>query len=111
MLEHETVNKLKYMKLTGIAEALKEQNDDEGYREMGFHDRFALLVDREFWAPLLEWIRTSLQARGMIGPHDHDLLYVTDDPADAVRYVVAETAELEDAERVARAEAAEHGMD
>ena len=48
MLEHETVNKLKYMKLTGIAEALKEQNDDEGYREMGFHDRFALLVDREF---------------------------------------------------------------
>jgi len=25
MLDHETVNKLRYMKLTGIAEALKEQ--------------------------------------------------------------------------------------
>jgi len=48
MLDHETVNKLRYMKLTGIAEALKEQHDDDAYREMGFRDRFALLVDREF---------------------------------------------------------------
>jgi DNA replication protein DnaC len=48
MLDHETVNKLRYMKLTGIAEALKEQNDDDAYQDMGFRDRFALLVDREF---------------------------------------------------------------
>lgn len=48
MLDHETVNKLRYMKLTGIAEALKEQHDDDAYQEMGFRDRFALLVDREF---------------------------------------------------------------
>ena len=37
MLEHETVNKLRYMKLTGIAEALKEQNDDDTYQEMGYN--------------------------------------------------------------------------
>jgi hypothetical protein len=48
MLDHETVNKLRYMKLTGIAEALKEQDDDDAYQEMSFRDRFALLGDREF---------------------------------------------------------------
>lgn len=48
MLNHETVNKLKYMKLTGMAEALQEQNNDTAYQEMEFHDRLALLVDREF---------------------------------------------------------------
>ena len=48
MLNHETVNKLKQMKLTGMADALKEQDGDCGYQEMGFHDRLGLLVDREF---------------------------------------------------------------
>lgn len=48
MLNHETMNKLKAMKLTGMADALNEQDDDSAYQEMGFHERLALLVDREF---------------------------------------------------------------
>lgn len=48
MLNHETVNKLKHMKLTGMVEALQEQDNNSAYQEMEFHDRLALLVDWEF---------------------------------------------------------------
>ncbi|MGI6782720.1 MAG: ATP-binding protein [Aminivibrio sp.] len=48
MLNNETMNKLRHMKLTGIADALDEQEDDLNYREMAFDDRLGLLVDREF---------------------------------------------------------------
>ena len=48
MLNHETVSKLRHMKLTGMAESLVEQNHNGGYQEMGFHDRLGLMVDREF---------------------------------------------------------------
>ncbi len=48
MLNHETVNRLRYMKLTGMADSLKEQDDDSAFQEMGFYDRLGLMVDREF---------------------------------------------------------------
>ena len=48
MLSNETMNKLRHMKLTGIADALEEQEDALNYREMDFNDRLGLLVDREF---------------------------------------------------------------
>lgn len=48
MLNNETRNKLRHMKLTGIADALEEQEDDSNYREMPFDDRLGLLVEREF---------------------------------------------------------------
>ncbi len=48
MLDHETVSKLRHMKLTGMAESLMEQKNNDEYQEMGFHDRLGLLVDREF---------------------------------------------------------------
>jgi DNA replication protein DnaC len=48
MLDHETMNKLKYMKLTGMADALLQQENEPAYLEMGFHERFGLLVDWEF---------------------------------------------------------------
>ena len=48
MLNHETVNRLRYMKLTGMADSLKEQDDDSAFQEMGFCDRLGLMVDREF---------------------------------------------------------------
>ena len=35
MLNHETVNRLRYMKLTGMADSLKEQDDDSAFQEMG----------------------------------------------------------------------------
>ena len=47
MLSNETMNKLRHMTLTDMADALKEQESDASYREMSFLERFGLLVDRE----------------------------------------------------------------
>ena len=48
VLNQETINKLKDMKLTGMVEALKQQDADPSYREMSFQERLGLLVDWEF---------------------------------------------------------------
>lgn len=48
MLNHETINKLRNMKLTGMVEALQQQDSASSYQEMEFHERLALLVDREY---------------------------------------------------------------
>ena len=48
-----------------------------------------VLFGSDFWGELLEWTRVELLADGMISPEDVDLLHVTDDPAEAVRIVVA----------------------
>ncbi len=48
MLNQETVNKLRNMKLSGMVDALQQQEGSQSYQEMGFHDRLALLVDWEF---------------------------------------------------------------
>jgi uncharacterized protein (TIGR00730 family) len=47
-----------------------------------------VLVGREFWKGLLEWVRTQLQADGMISPEDLDLLQVYDEPEDVVAAVL-----------------------
>jgi uncharacterized protein (TIGR00730 family) len=47
-----------------------------------------VLFGREHWAGLLDWTEARLLASGMIGPEDEKLLYVTDDPAEAVDIVV-----------------------
>jgi uncharacterized protein (TIGR00730 family) len=46
-----------------------------------------VLVGREHWHGLLEWIADRLLAEGMISPEDEELLFVTDDPHEAVRIV------------------------
>jgi uncharacterized protein (TIGR00730 family) len=43
-----------------------------------------ILFDREYWAPLLHWVRGGLLAEGMVSSEDLDLLTVTDTPAEAV---------------------------
>ena len=48
-----------------------------------------VLFGSDYWAEMMEWIRSELLADGMISTDDIDLLYVTDDPAEAVRIVVA----------------------
>ena len=48
-----------------------------------------VLVGSDYWGELVGWIRSELLADGMISPEDIDLLYMTDDPAEAVRIVVA----------------------
>ncbi|WP_265520896.1 TIGR00730 family Rossman fold protein [Oerskovia flava] len=52
------------------------------------------LVDSDYWGGLLEWARTSVAGRGMISPRDLDLLYLCDDPAEAVDYVCERGTEL-----------------
>jgi hypothetical protein len=47
-----------------------------------------VLFGRDYWEGLLEWIQDRLLATGMISPEDEELLYVTDDPDEAVEIVV-----------------------
>ena len=47
MLTNQTVESLRRMRLTGMAEAFLAQNQDPGCRELSFEERFGLLVDRE----------------------------------------------------------------
>jgi len=47
-----------------------------------------VLFGREHWSGLLEWIRERLLSNAMISAEDEDLLYLTDDPAEAVEIVV-----------------------
>ncbi len=47
-----------------------------------------ILFGRSHWAGLLDWIRTSLETQKWISPGDVDLLRVTDDPAQAVEWIL-----------------------
>jgi uncharacterized protein (TIGR00730 family) len=47
-----------------------------------------VLIGREFWAGLLGWIEARPAAEGMISPEDEELLFLTDEPAEAVRIVL-----------------------
>ena len=48
-----------------------------------------VLFDSEYWRGMLDWTQKTLLAEGMISPEDWEQLHVTDDPEDAVAYVVA----------------------
>ena len=43
------------------------------------HDFPVILVGTAFWAPLVDWLRSSLVAGGTISPRDLDLITITDD--------------------------------
>ncbi|MCQ1999348.1 LOG family protein [Arthrobacter zhaoxinii] len=51
-----------------------------------------VLIGTDFWNPLLGWIRETLLAEGMVGETDLKLLHVVDDPAEAVRLIIADAA-------------------
>src|SRR4051812_39144666 len=46
-----------------------------------------VLVGREYWTGLLEWMRTRLAGGGFVAPEDVDLLHVTDDPDEVVAII------------------------
>jgi uncharacterized protein (TIGR00730 family) len=48
-----------------------------------------VLMGCSFWGGLLDWIRATLVAQGMIHAEDVDLLTVTDDVQEAVAFIVA----------------------
>jgi uncharacterized protein (TIGR00730 family) len=47
-----------------------------------------VLIDRGYWAELLEWIADKPLRAGMISPEDLDLLHATDDVGEAVKLMV-----------------------
>jgi uncharacterized protein (TIGR00730 family) len=48
-----------------------------------------ILIGREYWSGLIDWIRTVLVERAAIEPADVDLLRITDDPAEACQIINA----------------------
>lgn len=48
-----------------------------------------VLVGREFWGPLVEWMRVSLLGGGKVSPGDLDLLTLVDTPEEAVAVIKA----------------------
>ncbi|MGE5689153.1 MAG: TIGR00730 family Rossman fold protein [Pseudomonadota bacterium] len=47
-----------------------------------------VLFDSAYWRGLIRWMQEGPLARGMISPEDERLLFVTDDPGDAVDTIV-----------------------
>ena len=47
-----------------------------------------VLVGRDFWEELIEWLHSELLTAGTIAATDERLLYLTDDPEEAVKTVV-----------------------
>jgi uncharacterized protein (TIGR00730 family) len=47
-----------------------------------------ILVDSEFWDPLLEWVDRGLEDNGLIAPGDKEMLVVTDDPHEVCKHVM-----------------------
>ncbi|GAA1853014.1 TIGR00730 family Rossman fold protein [Myceligenerans crystallogenes] len=58
-----------------------------------------VLFGSEYWGGLLDWVRTAVLDRGMISEADLDLLYLTDDPAEAVSHVMRRGEALADEAR------------
>lgn len=46
-----------------------------------------ILVGKNFWGGMVEWVRSSLIAEGMISPDDIDLIRVIDEPAEVVEAI------------------------
>jgi hypothetical protein len=47
-----------------------------------------VLFGSEYWGGLLEWLRGTMTVEGKIAPGDLDLMFVTDDPAEAAAHIV-----------------------
>lgn len=50
-----------------------------------------VLFGSEYWAGMLEWLRGTMAREGKIAMADLDLMFVTDDPAQAVEHIVRHT--------------------
>ena len=48
-----------------------------------------VLVGTKYWGGLIDWIRDTMAVEGKVSPDDLDMLYVTDDPDDVVKHVLA----------------------
>jgi uncharacterized protein (TIGR00730 family) len=48
-----------------------------------------VLMGKDYWQGLIDWIRATMLPAGMVSPEDLDLFSVTDDPAEAASLVAA----------------------
>jgi uncharacterized protein (TIGR00730 family) len=48
-----------------------------------------VLMGKEFWGGLLDWVRKTMVREGTISPEDLGLFFVTDDAEEAVRHIVS----------------------
>jgi uncharacterized protein (TIGR00730 family) len=55
-----------------------------------------VLMGSGYWQGLITWMRESMVGDGMLGPNDLDLLCITDDVDEAIRYIVEADAALLD---------------
>ena len=65
-----------------------------------------VLVGRAYWRGLMDWVRSTVQERGMVAAADVDLINVVDTAEEAVAAVLARGAELRAEEEAAAAETA-----
>ena len=47
-----------------------------------------VLFDSDYWEEMLDWIRGEMLADGLVSAADLDLLSLTDEPAEAVEWIV-----------------------
>jgi uncharacterized protein (TIGR00730 family) len=47
-----------------------------------------VLIGRKYWEGLLHWMEHTMLGEGNISPEDMNLFYLTDDPEDAVEYII-----------------------
>ncbi len=52
--------------------------------------RAVVLLDRDMWCPLLEWMRDKMLDRALISPHDLDYVQVVDTPEEALALIKPE---------------------
>lgn len=55
------------------------------------HDFPIVLMGRDYWTPLLDFLRVEMLGRGTIDPQDLDLVCVTDRPEDAIAHILRNT--------------------
>ena len=48
-----------------------------------------VLFDTDYWRGLVDWLQAQTLAKGMISPDDEELLFLTDEPREAVETIVA----------------------
>jgi hypothetical protein len=46
-----------------------------------------VLVGKDYWSGLVEWLRTTMAADGKVAPEDLNLFHVTDDPEEVLRII------------------------
>src|SRR3989442_12281910 len=64
MLNQQTIEKLYAMRLRGMADAFRQQQEDTQTTQLSFEERFALLVDRQWnWRRIGAWERSWKAAR------------------------------------------------